>query len=214
MNKQLSDIKTVIFDLDGTLWDPLDVVLNSWNDVVAREPLLHKLITHEELRSLFGVQHDLIGEKLFPGVSKADQNRIMEECFAWEIECVKRLGGNLYGHLEEVLTALSEKYTLCIVSNCQSGYIEAFFEYHKLSSFFRDFECSGNTGRPKGENIRSVIERNSLENCLYVGDTTGDQKAANDAGVPFIWVSWGFGEVEDADHSVHSLKDLTELLTV
>lgn len=70
-------------------------------------------------------------------------------------------GGMLYEKVGEVLKVLSKKYKLLIVSNCQSGYIEAFYEYHKLQKYFVDFENPGRTGLTKGENINLVIERNT-----------------------------------------------------
>ena len=42
-----------------------------------------------------------------------------------------------------------------------------------MAEYFEDFECAGNTGKPKGENNKLVIERNNLKSPVYVGDTQG-----------------------------------------
>jgi phosphoglycolate phosphatase len=113
--------------------------------------------------------------------------------------------------LEEVLQALSEKYELYIVSNCQEGYIEAFYAYHGLEKYFRDFENPGRTGLSKGENIKLLMKRNGLEAPVYVGDTAGDQKAAKDAGIPFVYAKYGFGDVEDYDYAIERFDALLEI---
>ncbi|MNC58677.1 Phosphoglycolate phosphatase [compost metagenome] len=128
-----------------------------------------------------------------------------------ECVCLAEQGGRLFEQLEEVLKVLSAKYKLFIVSNCQAGYIEAFYKYHQLQKYFADFENPGRTGLSKGENIKLVMERNNLKNPVYVGDTEKDLKAARDAGIPFVFASYGFGEVSDYEYIIHSFEGLLEL---
>ncbi|WP_223111591.1 HAD family hydrolase [Thiospirochaeta perfilievii] len=216
MEKKLIKLKkpidSIIFDLDGTLWDPSNVILKAWKEVISSYPQVTKDITKTDLESLFGLQHDLISKKLFPYLEVELANNIMNECFEYENKAIKQYGGDLYSDLEEVLSKLSKNYNLYIVSNCQSGYIEAFFSYHKLEKYFIDFECSGNTGRPKNENIESIINRNSIRSTLYVGDTTGDLKAAELNNIPFIFATYGFGQVKDNRYNIDKLSDIFTLL--
>ena len=130
-----------------------------------------------------------------------------------ELECtyLSREGGRLYDRVEAVLEQLSRKYKLYIVSNCQEGYIESFYAYHKLGKYFLDFENPGRTGLSKGENIGLIMERNGLAEAIYVGDTIGDQQAARQAGIPFVYAAYGFGEVDDFDYSIHRFEELLEL---
>lgn len=114
-------------------------------------------------------------------------------------------------HVEDVLKKLSEKYKLYIVSNCQDGYIESFYEFHKLEKYFLDYENPGRTGLSKGENIKLIIQRNNLSEPIYVGDTEGDCKAAKYAGVPFVYAKYGFGQVNDYDESIDTFGDLVKL---
>jgi len=117
----------------------------------------------------------------------------------------------LYPELEKILTNLSEKYFLYIVSNCQDGYVQAFLQYHLMEGYFKDFEMSGRTGRRKGENIKLIIDRNQLSEALYVGDTNGDSEAAAEAGIPFVYAGYGFGEVKNAKYSISQISELSEL---
>jgi len=100
---------------------------------------------------------------------------------------------------------------LLIVSNCQSGYIEAFFEYHGLGSYFEDFECAGTTGKSKGENIIDIIERNKIKLAYYVGDTQIDYEATRKAVIPFIYASYGFGDVLHYEYKINSITDLKQM---
>ena len=97
---------------------------------------------------------------------------------------------------------------LFIVSNCQDGYLQAFLNHHKLSSYFDDHEMSGRTGLTKGENIRIVMERNNLDKAVYVGDTEGDFSAAKQAGILFICAQYGFGKAKNADYVINKLSEL------
>ena len=108
---------------------------------------------------------------------------------------------------------------LYIVSNCQSGYIEAMLEAAKLpygeGQTFQDIECFGNTGKSKAENIVLLMERNGIrkEEAAYLGDTALDQKSAEEAGIPFIFASYGFGHPEKMRAKICGLPELPELLS-
>lgn len=84
----------------------------------------------------------------------------------------------------------------------------AFLKKTNLKEYITDFECFGNTGKSKGENIKLIIERNHLENPVYVGDTTGDKESAAYGGIPFIYATYGFGNVEGADYTINDFKEL------
>ncbi|GAJ97979.1 HAD family hydrolase [Geomicrobium sp. JCM 19055] len=129
-----------------------------------------------------------------------------------ENEALRQQGGELYEHVESTLEQLASRYSLYIVSNCQDGYIEAFYHYHNLGKYFRDYENPGRTGLSKAENIQLVISRNQLNASVYVGDTLGDQEAAKKAGIPFIYAGYGFGDVKTYDKMIHQPKDLLQIL--
>ena len=71
-------------------------------------------------------------------------------------------------------------------------------------------ECFGNKGLPKGDNIRMVVQRNHLDRCIYVGDTSMDQEAAALAGVPFVHAAYGYGSADAPEGSIDSMEQLPE----
>lgn len=211
MTNTLKETKSIIFDLDGTLWNPTNVIVKAWHIALKNENQIKKPITEEDLQSVFGMQHDLIGETLFPYLKKDNRDELMEKCFNQENDTIKEFGGDLYENLEEVLIKLSKTYKLYIVSNCQAGYVEAFYHYHKLDKYFLDFECSGNTGLPKSENIKMIIERNKIDNPVYIGDTQGDFNATRLNGIPFVFAKYGFGTVKGADYVISDIAGLLNI---
>lgn len=206
------DIDSIIFDLDGTLWDAVDITLKAWQDVLSHRTDIKNIITKEELQGLMGLQLNEFAGKLFPYLSIELQMKVAEDCSSGECDWIKREGGNLYPNLEETLKSLSEKLPLFIVSNCNYGYIDAFLEYHGLESYFVDFEYARNEGVPKGENIKNLMVKNNLKHPIYVGDTKGDFEAAKLANIPFVFASYGFGKVEGYDYIIKEIADMVKLV--
>jgi len=201
----------IIFDLDGTLWDSAQAVVDSWNVVIDSLPDFHKRITVADMESLMGKTMDDIAFTYFDTVSKERALEILQACMDYENEYLEGVGGILYPNLQEVLEDLSKDYFLAIVSNCQSGYIEAFLKFHKLEQYFDDFECFGNTKQEKDANIRTVVERNHLDKAVYVGDVLGDYLSTTKAGLPFIWACYGFGDVPQAEYKIETLPQLRKV---
>ncbi|AXI10304.1 HAD family hydrolase [Oceanobacillus zhaokaii] len=202
----------IIFDLDGTLWDSIDTVVDAWNNVLTQNKQLNREITKDDLRQVMGLPFDQLGEKLLPELDKDMRAEIIQACCDLENSYLAKQGGVLYENVEHTLKMLSSKYKLFIVSNCQDGYIEAFYKYHGLEKYFIDYENPGRTGLSKGENIKLVMERNQLASPVYVGDTVGDQQAAREAGIPFIFAAYGFGEVTDYEYSIDQFDVLADTI--
>ena len=199
---------SIIFDLDGTLWDSTGSVINLWNQTLSKYNEVKGELTVENIKSAAGLQMKDVAAKFFPYLKEEKRLEIIADCGKNECAYLEKHGGILYNRLEETLYNLSKKYKLFIVSNCQSGYIESFLSYHRLNKYFTDFECSGNTGLTKGKNIKLIIERNNLTDPVYVGDTELDSKSARYAGIPFIYARYGFGNVKEYDYVIDSFDEL------
>lgn len=203
----------IIFDLDGTLWDSRNEVVPIWNLVFSRYPEIPVRITEEDMLRFMGRTIWDIAAELLPELSPEARNRIMRECNVEETRYLRKHGATLFPRLKETLDKLQTLgYPLYIVSNCQDGYIEAFLEAHHLADYFLDFECPGRTGLSKGQNIKLVMERNQLKKVVYIGDTLGDYSATQEANVPFIHASYGFGQVPEAKYRLREIAELPQLL--
>ena len=202
----------VIFDLDGTLWDATEQICLAWNRVISSRPGLRPPLTAQELESYMGLPMDEISRRMFPDQSPQSQAALLEECCQEEHRALARQGGRLYPELERTLAALSAWAPLFIVSNCEDGYIQCFFQASGLGNYFKDFECFGATGLPKGENNKRIVARNGLRSPVYIGDTAGDQQAAGEAGIPFVFARYGFGQAQGRCVAIDSPAQLLDLL--
>jgi len=203
---------SILLDVDGTLWDTTGLVAVAWNDAVRAEGFPSGEILPSTLRGLFGKPMDEIARTLFPNADKAALDRLMARCCEYEDAILLKNQEDLcYPGVRETIPPLSRQKKLFIVSNCQCGYIEMFLRKTGLADCITDFECFGQTGKGKSENIRLVVERNHLEAPVYVGDTEGDHQAALEAGVPFVHAAYGFGTVSGCDRVIHAFSELLAL---
>lgn len=204
--------KGIIFDMDGTLWDSAENVAESWNLAIQKSGLLSKMLTTADIQGVMGKTMDVIADILFAELPKDVRTGLLEQCCAMENDYLREHGGVLYDGVKETFARLRARdYHLSIVSNCQSGYIEAFLDYYKLWDAIDDKQCYGDNLLPKGENIRLVVERNQLDAAVYVGDIQGDYDASCQAGVDFIHAAYGFGTIAAEVPAIHRFDELAEM---
>ena len=203
---------SILFDLDGTLWDATHVTAKIWPTVLARHPEVHRSITEADVQAHMGRTNEELAPLLFPDLPYDKAYGLMMESCAVENELLRTNGGRLYPDIPRVLAALTVEYPLFIVSNCQAGYIEAYLSYHRLVKYFLDHISSGDTGKKKADNIRFLRDKHDLQSSLYVGDTRFDEEAARASGCDFCYVTWGFGDVSAPDHVCHTPMELLSLL--
>ena len=200
---------SIIFDLDGTLWDSTNNVAKAWQQAKEEVDYVKDDFTQATIRSITGMTYKAIFEKLLPYLTEEKREAFKAIAAKYELETLHTKGGDLYPELEETLKYLSANYKLYIVSNCQSGYIEVFFKTSGLEHYFGGHQCYGTKSLPKADNIRDIVNDHNLKSPVYVGDTMGDYKAATEAGVPFIFSAYGFGVVEE--DQVATLQQFGEL---
>ena len=202
---------SIIFDVDGTLWDSTDVVAKAWTDYLRQKEQIDLTITAGQLKTLFGKPLAEIAALVFPKYPENEQLRLIDGCCEAEHALLHITGAPLYEDLEKALQILSAQYPLYIVSNSQCGYIELFLEKTGFAKYFHGHLCNGDTGLDKGSNIRQIADQNGLKDPVYVGDTMGDFEACRKAGIPFVLAEYGFGEVSEPDMRISKPMDLITL---
>ena len=204
---------SIIFDLDGTLWDSTNNVAIAWEKARQQVDYVPGPITQDKVRSITGMAYDVIFEVLFPELEAGKRDAFKALCATSEIETLNEIGGDMYPGLEDTIKYLAGKYKLFIVSNCQNGYIETFFNHSTITSYISGYQCYGTKGQPKWQNITDIVNDHQLKAPVYIGDTMGDHDSAQKAGVPFVFASYGFGKVAAQQiATIDQLRDLKELL--
>ena len=201
--------ESLIFDIDGTLWDSRALVAEGYNIQLCREGYDQLCVNADVLRPLFGKTMAAIADVILAPVPVPERYALMERCmetenrYLAENEC--RIG---YEGVKETLEALSKSYRLFIVSNAQCGYPELCMEKLGLNDLIEGHLCYGDTGTEKGQTILELMRRHNIASAAYIGDTQGDYEATVEAGVPFLWAAYGFGAPE---HYACRLDDIRQL---
>ena len=79
-----------------------------------------------------------------------------------------------------------------------------------IEPYITDTIAYGNTRLRKAENMRLLVEKYNLQHPVYIGDTDSDCREAHRAGVPFVWMSYGFGTADNAQLQFDTFTDLAK----
>ena len=208
-------MESLIFDIDGTLWDTRAIVARGYNVELERMGRADKFLTAETLTALFGKTAREIADVIFFDYPADERLGLILRCMDTEREVMHadpcQVG---YEGVKETLLKLKENHRLFLVSNCECGYPELLVEKLGLQGVFEDHMCHGDTGLPKGDTIRILMERNGITDAVYIGDTQGDCDASRKAGIPFVFCAYGFGSPDRYDAKLEDFRQLPEVLKI
>lgn len=194
-------ISTVIFDLDGTLLDTLEDLMDSVNHVLEAHGMPKRSL--EQIRVFVGNGVGKLMERAAaPGTPGDLQARMLEEFREYytrhSMDKTKPYPG-----VKELLTALKgEGYKLAVVSNKLDRAVR------ELCGHFFDGlldaavgEHVGTEKKPAPDMVNEVLCRleASRAEAVYVGDSEVDIATAKNAGMPLIMVEWGFRDRADME---------------
>ena len=200
----------IIFDIDGTLWDATGTLVRGWNAVF--EKLGAAKVTPEYVASFMGKTSTEIAQGVFPDMPIEQSLPIMKEAGTLGRQAIAEYGAKLFPGEKETLEKLHKEYVLCILTNSGPGYIDLLFNVTGFGNLFTDTVSHGENGLNKTENMKLLIERNSLDGAVYIGDTRDDQLYSQAAGIPFIFASYGHGQAQDPEYSVSSFEEIPDVI--
>ena len=204
--------ESLIFDIDGTLWDSRALVAEGYNIQLKQEGLDHLCVTAEDLKPLFGKVMTEIADVILATIPEEKRYDLMERCMATENQYLHDNPCEIgYPGVRDTIAQLSKRYRIFIVSNSQCGYPELCIEKLGLTPYVEGHMCFGDTGTSKGKTIRTLMAKHNIGSCAYVGDTQGDYEATVEADVPFIWCTYGFGIPDAYAEKVDRFEDLLKL---
>ena len=206
-------VESIIFDIDGTLWDSRQLVAEGYNLQLCDEGLEKYCVNAEQLKALFGKTMSEIADAMFADIAVPERYALMERCMEREDAYLRENASEAiaYEGVKETLTELAKHYRLFIVSNSQKGYPEITMKKIGVEHLFTGHLCFGDTQTEKGETIKTLMSKYDIKDAVYIGDTQGDYEATLVAGIPFIWASFGFGKVEDCAARIDDFKELVNI---
>lgn len=187
-------IRSILFDLDGTLLDTLDDLSASVNYALRTHHLPER--SHTEIRSFLGngirnLMLDAVGrgmsDEAFEPVFQTFRTYYVEHC----LDKTKPFAGII-----DLLKALQQRgITMAVVSNKLHPAVVELNE-----RFFRDYitsavgESATVRRKPNPDAVLAALSELgcSKDEAVYVGDSEVDLLTAQNAGMQCMLVLWGF----------------------
>jgi phosphoglycolate phosphatase-like HAD superfamily hydrolase len=210
----------IIFDLDGTLFDCLELtnqtfphVLDSLEAKYGDRIQIQRFSRYETF--LGRVEEDIFAE-LLPGADK----ELLEEAQELLIDIEYKLipeAGKLFDGVEKVLKELAAKgHPLFIASNGSKPYVHKVLESFSLREYFTGVYSAGeHQTESKNDLVGHLLKEHSLSGGgVMVGDRHSDMEAGKVNGLFTVGCLYGFGDEEEtagADVKIDRLEDLVEV---
>ena len=209
-------MKTYLFDLDGTLTDSGEGIINC--TALALEKLGLPVPDREAMRVVVGPP--LRDSFLRFGVKPED----VEEAIAIYRSRYVPIGmfeNTPYPGIKALLSALKlQGHRLIVATAKPESMAVPILEKFELAPYF-ELICGAtmdDSRDSKDKVIAYVMEKlGTNENTVMIGDTAHDVKGAAAHGIPTIGVSWGYGTVEEMQEAgaiaiAYSMSQLLEML--
>lgn len=210
-------MKTILFDLDGTLTDSGEGIMNCAK--LALEHYGIEVPDRESLRVFVGPPlHDTFVKF---GVPPQEADHAIEIYRSRYIP-IGKFENYPYPGIRELLEKLkADGHRLYVATSKPEGMSKEILEHFDLAQYF-EIICGASTDRSRSTKdmvIAYLLEQTGKDlEAVMVGDTAFDVLGAKAHGIPTIGVSWGYGLVDDMEQAgaaaiAHTTEELYTLLT-
>lgn len=208
--------KDIFFDLDGTLTDSGEGIINC--AILALEHFGLPIPSREEMRVFVGPPLD---ETFIKFGVPAHQTQEAIRIYRTRYIPIGKFENHPYPGIEDALQTLKARgHRLYVATSKPEGTSVEILEKFGLAKYF-DRICGATmdgSRSHKADVIAYLLKQaGDVRNAIMVGDTAFDVIGAAAHGIPAIGVSWGYGEVADMEKAgaaaiAHSMDELVELL--
>ncbi|MCX8029483.1 MAG: HAD family hydrolase [Brevinematales bacterium] len=217
------NIEGIIFDLDGTLLDTLDDIVDAGNNVLRRLGVVP--VEKEKYRDFIGGGVKELFIRLLNYRNEFSEEKLEKSLILMKEEYSRNYLNKTkpYDGIYDMLKFLKEqKYKMSILSNKQH-----FFTKELVEHFFKDFDFIVVRGIENSEdrkpNPKLALEIARImevkpQGILFIGDSVIDVITAKNSNMISVMVSWGFksldeiGEVKP-DYIMHHPMDIKNILS-
>ena len=186
----------VIFDLDGTLLDTLEDLLDATNYALNVYGFPER--TLEEMRRFVGNGAlNQIRLSLPQGTGEEMVQRVLDIYRPYYARHCQ-IKTKHYEGIPQALAEIGKKYPIAIVSNKPDIAVKPLCQQY-FPGIYALGETAGVPRKPAADMVYKAMEAIGVETCVYVGDSEVDVLTAKNAGVPCVSVLWGFRDREDME---------------
>ena len=207
--------KAILFDLDGTLTDSGEGIINC--AILALEHFGLPIPSRDELRVFVGPP---LTESFINHGVPADKAEEAVAIYRSRYIPIGKFENTPYAGIREMLETLQANgHKLYVATSKPEGMSVDILNHFDLAKYFTMI-CGAamDLSRNSKEAVISYLLEKSgeKENMVMVGDTKFDVIGAKEHGIPCIGVSWGYGKVDEmAEAGAIAIADTpTELLTL
>ncbi len=215
---KLDSIKNILFDLDGTLTDPIEGMTRCFH--YALERMSVPLLTQAELQLHIGPPL----RSTFSQIMKTNDEAMIERAVNLYRERFAEVGmfeNEVFDGVPEMLALLrAARKRLFVATSKVQVYTVRILKHFNLSGYFEGVYGSELNGKfdNKADLIRHMLANESLvaDETLMVGDRKYDITGAKENRCSAAGVTYGYGSAEElreagADYLCHSPKDVAAL---
>ena len=188
--------KAILFDLDGTLTDSGEGIINCAKFTLEHYHL--PIPSEEELRTIVGPPlHDTFIRFGVPPEETENAVKIYRSRY----NPIGKFENHPYEGIENLLQKLKDAgHTLYVATSKPEKMSIEILEHFGMAQYF-DIICGASLDRSrssKADVIAYLLSQcGDYDEKIMVGDTAFDVIGAKAHNIPTIGVSWGYGEVED-----------------
>ncbi len=217
----MNEIKGVIFDLDGTLLNTVEDIMDSCN--IALKKLGYPIHSLKEYEQFIGEGMEELVRKALPENKRNEES--IKVCLKLLREEYKKRYHNKtkpYNGIKEVLKTLQNRgVKMAVFSNKPDDFTLSATRYYFSEIDFREVlgAKEGNPKKPDPYGANLIIARMNIpkENIAYLGDSKTDIMTAKNSGVLSVGAEWGFRGKEEliragADFTVKTPEEFILLI--
>lgn len=185
----------ILFDLDGTVFDTANTILNSLKATVKNAGL--RTLTEDEVNTFIGPPILDSLKRYYPEMSDEEIEELTKKYRQYYID-YELLKAKPFPHIPEVIVSLKENgYKIALATYKLMKCVTPLFDYYDMTKYFDTLRGSINEkGLTKTDIMRLAIEDCNVtdyDRVCMIGDTEHDLRGAMNLGVAFIGVNYGAG---------------------
>ncbi len=216
----MTQIYTILFDLDGTLVDTAPDLMDAHNHVMKK--FGHKEKKLSDIKSLAGKGAWVMMQRSFRQEIKNEKlkKEMTKEFIDFYSQNIDRGSKPIVGVIEFLKWAKNKNISMAVCTNKQERLAIDLLKKLRLYDYF-EYVAGSDTfsfNKPDPRHLTNVVEiiQGDIKKTIMVGDSEVDGKSAENANIPFVLVKDGYTEKSSKeikhDELIKDFKDFDKVI--